>query len=311
MNLAFYITYAVRVLRRSGQRTVLAIVAVAFGVMALVAMQTLTSNIFDVVRIEPRLELGGDLELTRPQEFLDDDAIAQLNALHEDGRITDYTLSALTLDLVIKPLQPEGRTEFVGRGYGIEPGKYPLLGDLTLREPSGATLAETIDQPGVIAITRDLADSLGLSVGDRVLATNMLSGSPQELAVGAVIATTPDSLGNRVYYNLATARQLANNAPQVITTVSALAPGDSASLVADLEAAGWSVTTPEVVLHYRQRVDTVFNFMLKGAGILGLLVGGIGVANTMQVLLARRTTEIAILKTLGYRPRHLMAMFGL
>lgn len=311
MNLFFYTTYALRALRRGGQRTLLAIVAVAFGVMALVAMQTLASNIFDVIGVEPRLELGGDLELTRPQGYLDDDAIAQLDALREDGRITDYTLIASIFDFVIKPLQPEGRTEFIGLGYGIEPAKYPLLGDLTLREPSGATLAETIDRLGMIAITRDLADSLGLRVGDNVLAINMLNGLPHELTVGAVIATTPDSMGSRAFYNLATAQQLANNAPHFITTVSVLAPDDTAPLVADLEATGWNVTTPEVVLHDRQNVDDVFNFMLKGAGILGLLVGGIGVANTMQVLLARRTTEIAILKTLGYRPRHLMAMFGM
>ena len=51
--------------------------------------------------------------------------------------------------------------------------------------------------------------------------------------------------------------------------------------------------------------------MLKGAGVLGLLLGGIGVAKTMQVLLARRRLEIATLKTLGYERGHLLLLFGL
>ena len=50
---------------------------------------------------------------------------------------------------------------------------------------------------------------------------------------------------------------------------------------------------------------------LRGAGILGLLVGGIGIANTMQVLLRRRQREIAIWKTLGYRLADLLLIFSL
>jgi putative ABC transport system permease protein len=54
-----------------------------------------------------------------------------------------------------------------------------------------------------------------------------------------------------------------------------------------------------------------FDFMLRGAGILGLMVGGIGIANTMQVLLARRREEIGVLKTLGYSGRDMIALFVL
>src|SRR5207302_10672884 len=40
-------------------------------------------------------------------------------------------------------------------------------------------------------------------------------------------------------------------------------------------------------------------------------VGGTGIINTMQVLLARRRVEIAMLKTIGYRRRDLYSMFAL
>jgi putative ABC transport system permease protein len=49
--------------------------------------------------------------------------------------------------------------------------------------------------------------------------------------------------------------------------------------------------------------------MLKGAGILGLMVGGIGIANTMQVLLGRRRKEIGILKSLGYARNDILLIF--
>lgn len=50
---------------------------------------------------------------------------------------------------------------------------------------------------------------------------------------------------------------------------------------------------------------------LQIVGLLALLIGGVGIINTMQVLLRRRRTEIAMLKTSGYRQRDLYALFGL
>ncbi|MGH2510095.1 MAG: FtsX-like permease family protein, partial [Ktedonobacteraceae bacterium] len=55
----------------------------------------------------------------------------------------------------------------------------------------------------------------------------------------------------------------------------------------------------------------MINKFLEIAGLLALLIGGVGIVNTMQVLLARRTTEIAMLKTTGYRRRDLALLFGL
>jgi predicted lysophospholipase L1 biosynthesis ABC-type transport system permease subunit len=71
-----------------------------------------------------------------------------------------------------------------------------------------------------------------------------------------------------------------------------------------------SVEEPEAVVRRRARVVDLFDFMLKGTGLLGLLLGGVGVASTMRVLLARRRGEIAVLKSLGYRRHHLLALFG-
>ena len=42
-----------------------------------------------------------------------------------------------------------------------------------------------------------------------------------------------------------------------------------------------------------------------------MLIGGVGIINTMQVLLARRRVEIAMLKTTGYQRRDLYLLFGL
>lgn len=192
---------------------------------------------------------------------------------------------------------------------GVHPDIYPLLGRFRLRDPHGATLADTIRADGTIAITRDTADDLGLGVGDPVMVTDG-GGTPQRLIIGGVIEMSPSHQGKSAYYSLETARQIANHR-QAINGADLVVQGDVQSIADELNAAGWSVFAANDFSDGEKRVRIVFNFGLKGAGILALLVAGIGVANTMQVVLARRTTEVAVLKTLGYHCWHLMVMFGL
>ncbi|HEX6817916.1 MAG TPA: FtsX-like permease family protein, partial [Ktedonobacterales bacterium] len=55
----------------------------------------------------------------------------------------------------------------------------------------------------------------------------------------------------------------------------------------------------------------MIRYFLQIVALLALLIGGVGILNTMQVALRRRRTEIAMLKTAGYRSRDLYALFGL
>ncbi|MDA7497426.1 FtsX-like permease family protein, partial [bacterium] len=49
-----------------------------------------------------------------------------------------------------------------------------------------------------------------------------------------------------------------------------------------------------------------FNTVLGGSGGLTLLIGGIGVANLMYILVRQRTREIAIQMAVGARPRGIL-----
>src|SRR5205085_752962 len=72
-----------------------------------------------------------------------------------------------------------------------------------------------------------------------------------------------------------------------------------------------NVTTADQALKNNQaQVDFIKKF-LEIAGLLALLIGGVGMVNTMQVLLSRRKIEIAMLKTTGYRRFDLYLLFGL
>src|SRR5713101_3562786 len=69
-------------------------------------------------------------------------------------------------------------------------------------------------------------------------------------------------------------------------------------------------TATDALKSQQNLVDFIKKF-LEIAGLLALLIGGVGIVNTMQVLLSRRKIEIAMLKTTGYRRFDLYLLFGL
>src|SRR5690349_6248512 len=105
MTLAFYSRYAFRALLREGERTLLALLCIAFGVMSLVGMQLLSNMIRGAVVTDPRASLGGDA-LVMPGErgagFTAGD-LARLESLRADGTLGAYSLMARSPAQWLKP----------------------------------------------------------------------------------------------------------------------------------------------------------------------------------------------------------------
>ena len=294
--LAFALRYAGRSLWRSGQRGVLAVVCVAFGVFSLVSLQLFSGSVQDALLLPPRVQMGGDLALTR------------------DGGLSDADLAALRADPDVGAVETVGRVEvqfvqtvgngrahLVNRVLAVDPATFPIVGRVRLES---GTLAEALRPPRSAVVTADLARKTGVVVGDRL----RLAGSPGErpavLTVAGVAESTPDAQGGTVLVSGATARAISDAEPPSGARVLTDAPD---RVAARFEAAGWEVARPTPSDTDAERL---LRLALPAAGLLGLLLGGIGVANTLQVMLARRRTEVATLKALGYRQRDLLALFG-
>jgi putative ABC transport system permease protein len=308
MNAAFACRYAARNLLRGGQRTLLATACVGFGVMSLVALQLLSSMIAASIALDARCVLGGDASLSRRDRTLAAEDVAALERMRAHGALAAYTLTTQGGGALLKR-SGSGRVHVLGRALGVDPETFPLVGEMRLGKASTRAFGRLIAEPGTAVITRDVADIMALAVGDLFTLGGGAEGAPARLRVAGIAELTPDRQGDTVFYSLATARLLAGRENVVASAQVLWGPARPAA--AALGSAGWEVTTHEKVAKERARVVDLFGLMLKGAGILGLLLGGIGVSNTMQVLLVRRKLEIATLKTLGYERRHLVLLFGL
>jgi len=311
MKIGLPLTYAVRSLARGGQRTLLAILCVAVGVLALVALESAGGMVNASLTGNVRALNGGDLSLTDVR--LTADQLAYFDQLLAAGSITGYTGVAATQGSATGR-QPVAR---IDRILAVDPARFPLAGAPAFDAPGGGTFATALSGASIV-LTRDLAARLGVGVGDPCAVT-LADGRPASLTVGGVIANAglfqqPELLLPLDTY---TSLRLATAPPLMYSAVYADVPGHAAAAADAVKAAllarfdrGLVLTTAVLLDQNRQQVHDIRAF-LNVAGLVALLIGGMGIVNTMQVLLRRRRAEIAMLKAAGYRQRDLLALFGL
>ncbi|HNB52984.1 MAG TPA: FtsX-like permease family protein, partial [Anaerolineales bacterium] len=307
-KLPHFLSISLTNLRHGGQRMIVAVLCIAFGTMSLSAMSTLADSVGRASLTESRVVLGGDLQLTwEGEEPLSSSQLDELAALQSAGKIEGLTAIADNYTLAIRT-PDSGEVHFM-RGQGVDPASYPLLGTMEMREPDNVGIITLLANNGDLLVTRDLADKIGLEVGDTVLLSDLTLGTPVTSVVRGILSDTPNHLGDRVFYTLDTERALTGkDMPITSLFVTAAEPE---VLETQLNEMGWRTFSARNLGMDNQESQDLMNLLLKGAGILGLMVGGIGVANTMQVLLARRTREIAVFKTLGYSQGDLLTVFVL
>lgn len=307
-TLKFMIAIAIKNLRRGGQRVFVALLCIAFGVMSLVAMTMLSQALERMLVIEPALLVGADVTMDRLYEdVILPEHEAELQALQREGIIDRYTLIAYSSTMTFR-LPGSGELHFPSAGIGIDPAVYPLVGSFTVANPSNVGIETLLQEPGDILLTKDLAMEYQLQEGDRLILANLEVGRPLEATIRAIVTDTPNHQGSKIYYNLATAEILADGQP-MLNTAHLTAPDPQAARDR-LAASGWRPYLATQLALGDKNVQQMFELLLKGAGILGLLVGGIGIANTMQVILRRRRREVAIWKTLGYQEGQLQMIFA-
>jgi ABC-type antimicrobial peptide transport system permease subunit len=317
MKPRLYWSYATRSLARGGQRTLLAILCVAIGVLAVVAMQlagnmvnvSLTGNIRDLN--------GGDVVLTDVR--LATGQLGYFAQLRSQGTLTDYTAVAATQGSA-RGRQPVARIDGI---LAVDPAHFPLAGAPAFEAPRGGSVASALGGTGGtdgmrLIVTHDLAQRLGVSADD-VCMVYLTDGRPASFTVGGVIANAglfqrPTML---IAFDSYLALRTATAPPLRYNAVYADVPGHSMARAEQVKqqllsqfSEGLVLTTGVLLDQNRQRVQDIRSF-LNVAGLAALLIGGIGIINTLQVLLRRRRDEIAMLKTAGYRRRDLYALFGL
>lgn len=317
MKISMYFNYTSRSLVRGGQRTVLAFFCVGVGVMAIVALQLVGLMINNAMTTNVRNANGGDINVsagTGSRAFTQSD-FSYFDQLKSAGTITNYT--ALT-----KLNGSFSNAVSLTNSFAVlvvDPGTFPVVTPPVFNTPSDGSISALLTGNGAI-IDQKIADTYHKKVGDTLVVHVSTGQRSAQLVTVRVAGIVTDSgvlaqdssviLISQAYY-----QQALPQTPLAFTTIDITTAGQAQTDAAAQQIGNQyplaTVQTAAQALKSTQDLSDTVKKFLEIAGLLALLIGGVGIVNTMQVLLSRRRVEIAMLKTAGYRRKDLYLLFGL
>lgn len=381
--LRFFILHSLRDMGRNRTRTAFALVCVATGVAAVVALRSLAFMVADELTTNLAEMNRGDMRLTATRNAAEvtarsaqgspvfsDEAVAALRswARREDVEITFARMNSI---LSVRHLeQGEVITTAPVLTLFIEPDLYPFYSDVTLED--GRSLAD-------VFAANNGGERLAARVVPQLSAVGALSASPGIGGVGLAWGTYPtyritharplvisSNLQRPSTMALSEGDVLRIGASDVLYVVAGVVPASAETIVStpqtalidflylpyeDLAVLGDAPLPDQVyvkvplgrdvaaldkslIATLKGRIDTaddlderlsrvtidqleeqneetadVIDDMILVMGLSSLLIGGIGIINTMLVVVSRRTLEIAVLKTLGLKAYRVTTLF--
>lgn len=343
--LRFAVTHSLRDLWRNRSQTAFALVCVATGVAAVVALRSLafmvgdelTTNLAEINRGDIRIYASrGAPELVElgAIPYFTPEAVDAMRAWAAEEEV-EITVGRMNGGLQLSPIvDGEATTSRPVVALFVESELYPFYDTLSLCAPAGQVLADAFAAPVddgryPVVISNNLArqSGLGLRIGDVV----RLGGAETLFEVAGIaeieaetVLTNPQAafFGSYVYLPLADA-ELAGEAPLPDQVFIRVPLGRDIAAVersliemlqaefgqeSDFEEDLNRASVPELEEQNAEIADVIDDLILV-LGLSSLLIGGIGIINTMLVVVSRRTLEIAVLKTLGLKGYRVTVVF--
>ncbi len=346
-QLLFYLQYAARNLWRDRRWSAFGLFSVAAGVATVVALRSLGLAIGDSLTSDLRENLKGDLLVkvgnsdsfgsamlggtgNEPSRGFNEN---QLETMRQWASERNATLSEVIFlngaQVAAVDAQTVGRPQFVNLFF-IDPQTYPVTKPIQSIDPAGIPLSELFQGGNEIVISQNLADDQDIEVGDQV----HVSGTEELFIVRGIVATETqaglrelasseffsalfgygylsrsvagttipmDSAPNRVYIGLPEDQQSVQQIPLIEDELRQVVRRSGDNYL--------QFESTEERLEENAFVADILGRFIVIMGLGAMLIGGVGIINTMLVIVRRRTEEIAALKTFGVKGRQVALMF--
>lgn len=324
MKASLFVTFPLRSLRRGGGSMWPALICIAIGVMAVVAIELIGQMATSSYVNSARTANGDDISVQvadRNSPITQSD-LAVFEQLKHEQTIQGYTPVNLELGAIATLPAPANRLLV----QIVDPAHFPLVTAPTFVSPTSGSL-KTLLTGNQVVVTQTFLTYYHMHVGDTFA---LQLQSPQQNAAGrtlqvrlaGVIANTNGyGVGNTFVLVSFATYQAANLAlPVAYDSVDLItqdqAHTDQALRVLQQQVQKGhlppaSLQTAAQVQQHVQAFNEQTTQLQELAGLLVLLIAGLGILHTMRVLLARRTLEIAMLKTMGYSRGSLALLFGI
>jgi ABC-type antimicrobial peptide transport system permease subunit len=337
----FALIYAVRNVNRNRQRALFAIVSIAAGVATVVALRILGLMLTDALTANAQAFLRSDIlvaEATAPIRlgvgaqgvnqplFSPGDTKLLVQWAKQHDIDLQFRLSGQLLQIATLPADDATSSRSaLAFGYFVDPKIYPYYDVIRASSPGGATLRDLMTGDDQVVVSEQVAEQLGLQVGSLVRVG--VADTPQTV-VGIVPDQSENYLDNPfgiafgfVYLDYDDLSEYGLASGSADRAYLRLPPGEDPEVVVDSVYNEWRALIPGLVDRHI-RYDRIGNVLARNATIanfvsqtvllfslVALVIGGVGIINTMFVTISRRAREIAVLKSIGLRRADITRLF--
>lgn len=290
-------------LRARPLRVLLSALGIAIGIAAMVSVVGISSSSREDLNRQLQ-SLGTNLLTAGPgQNLFGEDVHLPTEAVAMVGRIqpvTSVSATGLVPDTAVYRTDkiPAGQTG----GIQVVAAQVDLLPTIGGALADGVFLNAATAQYPTVVLGAQAAAHLGSAAGQQVYlgeqwftVVGVLQAAPlaPELDNAALVGwpAATEYLGFDGYPTTIYARAVEAEVPAVQKVLAATAKPEAPNEV--------DVSRPSDALAAQQAADATLNALLLGLGAVALLVGGVGVANTMVISVLERRGEIGLRRSLG------------
>jgi ABC-type antimicrobial peptide transport system permease subunit len=197
----------------------------------------------------------------------------------------------------------------------INSERYPFYSQIVSQD--GTLLADLLNEPNDIVVNEMVARDLGVEVGDVL----RLNGSDSDFIVRGVVDTSQEvknitgaifALFGFYYLDQSALPLFPDANPQISEIYVRLADPEQLSTIDNAFRTNYpfllTTTTDDLRENYEQ-ISAGVSQLTTIMGLISMLIGAIGIVNTMQVVVRRRMLEIAVLKTVGLQANQVTTLF--
>lgn len=311
---------AVRAMIANRMRTLLTMLGIIIGIMAVVSVVALARGASEKV-IENISSLGTNTITVYPGERMGDVRSARvrtltprdLNAL--DGQpFVDSVSASIQSSVLIR----HSNLEFNGTVYGVSPDLFRVYG-YTTEQGRLFTEAETKNYSQVCVVDHNTAENF-FGSSDPIGQTILVNSMPVMIVGVLDIIDSPFMRSENLYvympYTSVMSRLYKQN--YLSSIVVRIQDGFSTAvaersiinlLISRHGRQDFFIQSSDTIMKSITSTTLTFTLLISAIAVISLVVGGIGVMNIMLVSVTERTREIGIRMAVGARQSDIMAQF--
>ncbi|MBQ9026126.1 MAG: ABC transporter permease [Methanobrevibacter sp.] len=281
---------------RRKNSAILSIVGICIGIIVIVALGGITNGL--VSTFEDTIHAGGaDFSISGKETG---DSAYGTNTI--DANWTDKIANVSGVDEAypIYVILTSVGDDYMNTLIGIDPNGTQLA-DISMTE--GRLFKDNASE---VILGKIYADDNNLSVGDS------LKVDGEDFDVVGIYETGDSNMAGAVFTSIKKVAEINDDEDSISNIYVKVNKGEDAQAVADRidSMYGDNITTISSVMEMEQ-MGSMLNMLRAsswGISLLAIVVGGLGIINTMLMSVFERTREIGVLKAVGWSNRKILTM---